>query len=190
MKLKIVILSRHSSFAQTFVYPPLRDFITQDVWNYLLQNKNPWGTNNRDLLALYQNADAAECPLVIDTSTSSCGNSRFGCWVCTVVDKDKSMDSFMEGGENWLEPLIDLRTELKHTQTPEKDLNEKDSPEIRALCREKVREKKRRHGRVELFSDGTDQHTPGPYTLDFCKQFLEKLLKAQMRVRKKGQTQR
>ncbi len=39
------------------------------------------------------------------------------------------------------------------------------------LCREKVREKKRRHGRVELFSDGTDQHTPGPYTMDFCKQF-------------------
>ena len=51
---------------------------------------------------------------------------------------------------------------------------------------EKVREKKRRHGRVELFSDGTDQHTPGPYTMDFCKQFLEKLLKAQLRVRKEG----
>ncbi|MBT4325720.1 MAG: DNA phosphorothioation system sulfurtransferase DndC, partial [Candidatus Nitrosopelagicus sp.] len=132
-------LSRHSKFAQTYVYTPLRDFITEDVWNYLLQNKNPWGANNRDLLSLYQNANASECPLVVDTSTPSCGNSRFGCWVCTVVDRDKSMDSFMEGGEDWLEPLIDLRTELKHTQTPEKDLNDDDSPEIRALCREKVR---------------------------------------------------
>ena len=45
---------------------------------------NPWGGNNRDLLAMYRDADAAECPLVIDTSTASCGNSRFGCWVCTV----------------------------------------------------------------------------------------------------------
>ena len=165
-------LSRHSKFAQTYVYTPLRDFITEDVWNYLLQNKNPWGDNNRDLLSLYQEANASECPLVVDTSTPSCGGGRFGCWTCTVVDRDKSMDSFMEGGEDWLEPLIDLRTELKETQDPE--------------VRVKVREKKRRHGKVELFSDGTDQHTPGPYTLDFCKQFLEKLLKAQIRVRKEG----
>ena len=165
-------LSRHSKFAQTYVYTPLRDFITEDVWNYLLQNKNPWGDNNRDLLSLYQEANASECPLVVDTSTPSCGGGRFGCWTCTVVDRDKSMDSFMEGGEDWLEPLIDLRTELKEPQDPE--------------VRVKVREKKRRHGKVELFSDGTDQHTPGPYTLDFCKQFLEKLLKAQIRVRKEG----
>tara|TARA_B100001750_G_scaffold224849_1_gene216257 strand:- start:340 stop:1776 length:1437 start_codon:yes stop_codon:yes gene_type:complete len=165
-------LSRHSKFAQTYVYTPLRDFITEDVWNYLLQNKNPWGDNNRDLLTLYQEANANECPLVVDTSTPSCGGGRFGCWTCTVVDRDKSMDSFVEGGEDWLEPLIDLRTELKETQDPE--------------VRVKVREIKRRHGRVELFSDGTDQHTPGPYTMDFCKQFLEKLLKAQVRVRKEG----
>jgi len=165
-------LSRHSKFAQTYVYTPLRDFITEDVWNYLLQNKNPWGDNNRDLLSLYQEANASECPLVVDTSTPSCGGGRFGCWTCTVVERDKSMDSFMEGGEDWLEPLIDLRTELKRTQDPEE--------------RVKVREIKRRHGRVELFSDGSDQHTPGPYTIDFCKQFLEKLLKAQVRVRKEG----
>ena len=165
-------LSRHSKFAQTYVYTPLRDFITEDVWNYLLQNKNPWGDNNRDLLSLYQEANASECPLVVDTSTPSCGGGRFGCWTCTVVERDKSMDSFMEGGEDWLEPLIDLRTELKRTQDPEE--------------RVKVREIKRRHGRVELFSDGSDQHTPGPYTMDFCKQFLEKLLKAQVRVRKEG----
>ena len=165
-------LSRHSKFAQTYVYTPLRDFITEDVWNYLLQNKNPWGDNNRDLLSLYQEANASECPLVVDTSTPSCGGGRFGCWTCTVVERDKSMDSFMEGGEDWLEPLIDLRTELKRTQDPEERI--------------KVREIKRRHGRVELFSDGSDQHTPGPYTMDFCKQFLEKLLKAQVRVRKEG----
>ena len=77
-EIKGSLLSRHSKFAQTYVYTPLRDFITEDVWNYLLQNKNPWGANNRDLLALYQNANSSECPLVVDSSTPSCGNSRFG----------------------------------------------------------------------------------------------------------------
>ena len=84
-EIKGSILNRHSKFAQTYMYCPLKDFLTDDVWNYLLQNKNPWGGSNRDLLAMYQEANAAECPLVVDTSTPSCGNSRFGCWTCTVV---------------------------------------------------------------------------------------------------------
>ena len=171
-EIKGSLLSHHSKFAQTYVYTPLKDFTTEDVWNYLLQNKNPWGENNRDLLALYQEADASECPLVVDTSTPSCGGGRFGCWTCTVVEKDKALTSMIEGGEDWMEPLAELRAELKETQDPE--------------IRVKVREIKRRHGRVELFSDGSDQHTPGPYTMDFCKQFLEKLLRAQEKVRKEG----
>ena len=72
-KIKNSLLSRHSKYAQTYVYTPLEDFSAEDVWNYLLQNKNPWDEENRDLLALYQDANASECPLVIDTSTPSCG---------------------------------------------------------------------------------------------------------------------
>ena len=43
--------------------------------------------------ALYQELrrHLGEVPLVMDTSTRSCGDSRFGCWVCTLVDEDKSM---------------------------------------------------------------------------------------------------
>ena len=37
------VLSHHKRFAQTYVYTPLVDFTAEDVWNYLLQNKNPWG---------------------------------------------------------------------------------------------------------------------------------------------------
>ena len=165
-------LSRHSKFAQTYVYTPLRDFITEDVWNYLLQNKNPWGGNNRDLLALYQNANAAECPLVVDTSTPSCGNSRFGCWVCTVVEKDKSMENLIDSGEDWMQPLLELRQELKDTQVPEKKLE--------------IRDFKRRDGKVTFFSDGTEKITPGPYKIGFRKEFLRKLLVAQNSVRKNG----
>lgn len=171
-EIKGSLLSRHSKFAQTYVYTPIRDFITEDVWNYLLQNKNPWGNNNRDLLALYQNANSGECPLVVDTSTPSCGNSRFGCWVCTVVDKDKSMENMIDNGEEWMEPLLELREELKRTQDPE--------------VRLKVRENKRRHGRVELYSDESGKVTPGPYKMEFRKEFLRKLLAAQKRIRKTG----
>ena len=165
-------LSRHSKFAQTYVYTPLGEFITEDVWNYLLQNKNPWGANNRDLLALYQNADAAECPLVVDSSTPSCGNSRFGCWVCTVVDKDKSMENLIDSGENWMEPLLELRQDLKDTQDPEKKLE--------------IRDFKRRDGKVTFHTDGTEKIIPGPYKIGFRKEFLKKLLQAQNSVRKNG----
>ena len=192
------LLSRHSKFAQTYVYTPLRDFVTKDVWNYLLQNPNPWGANNRDLLALYQNANSAECPLVVDTSTPSCGNSRFGCWVCTVVDEDTSLKNTIENGEDWMEPLLDLREELKDTQDPAR--------------RKDVRSFKRRIGQMKLVSDNRkagfakniadskmeiqsrkdekpDPYAvlvPGPYTMEFCTEFLEKLLKAQILVQKTG----
>ena len=149
------------------MYTPLVDFETDDVWNYLLQNKNPWGDSNRDLLALYQDANASECPLVVDTSTPSCGSGRFGCWTCTVVDKQKSLDSMIENGHEWMEPLAELRHELKMTQESEM------WPKIRQITR--------RNGRVDLKNDGSD-YTPGPYTLEFRKEYLKKLLQGQIKV--------
>lgn len=161
------VLSHHKKFAQTYVYTPLVDFEADDVWKYLLQEKNPWGDNNRDLLSLYQDANASECPLVVDSSTPSCGSGRFGCWTCTVVDKQKSLDSMIDNGQEWMEPLAELRHELKLTQEPEA------WPKIRQITR--------RNGRVDLKNDGSD-YTPGPYTLDFRKDYLRKLLKGQVKI--------
>lgn len=193
------LLSRHSKFAQTYVYTPLRDFITEDVWNYLLQKKNPWGANNRDLLTMYQNANAAECPLVVDSSTPSCGNSRFGCWTCTVVNDDASLRNTIENGEEWMEPLLELREELKETQDPAK------RKEVRSLkrrtgqmklvddSRKKGFDEKIRESKMELERNGQDgsedpysKLIPGPYTLEFCQEFLAKLLQAQKKVRQDG----
>ena len=163
-------LSHHNLLPQAFVYAPLRDFTTEDVWNYLLQNKsNQWGGNNRDLLAMYQNANAAECPLVVDSSTASCGNSRFGCWVCTVVERDKSMESMIDNGEEWMEPLLELRQMLKDTQNPEK--------------KNEFRDLKHRNGHVVFWKDKV---TYGPYKFEFCKTILSTLLNAQNTVRKNG----
>ena len=63
----------------------------------------------KKLVMLYQKAGGDECPLVIDTSTPSCGNSRFGCWVCTVVEQDKSIKGFIANGESWLKPMAKFR---------------------------------------------------------------------------------
>src|SRR5205823_7980843 len=117
-RIKGTRLSRHSSLPSAFVYTPIADFSVDDVWTYLLQVPSPWGSNNRDLVTLYRNAQAGECPLVVDRTTPSCGNSRFGCWTCTVVERDKSMEAMIDAGQEWMEPLLELRDWLAATQDP------------------------------------------------------------------------
>jgi DNA sulfur modification protein DndC len=169
-RIKGSTLSRHSTLPNAFVYTPIEDFDTQDVWTYLLQVPSPWGSNNRDLVTLYRNAQAGECPLVVDKSTPSCGNSRFGCWVCTVVTKDSSMEAMIENGEEWMEPLLQFRELLASTQDP--------------LVKLQVRDFKRRNGQVMLKPDGG--YVPGPYKLNTRKDLLRKLLETEIAVRKEG----
>lgn len=159
-------LARHSSLLNAFVYAPVEAFTTDQVWTYLLQNPSPWGNDNRDLVALYRNA-AGECPLVVDTSTPSCGNSRFGCWVCTVVERDRAMESLVDKGEEWLEPLLEYRDLLASTQDPAR--------------KAEVRDHKRRSGQVSFKAD-SDEPIPGPYRFEFCKELLRKLLRTQREV--------
>jgi DNA sulfur modification protein DndC len=162
-------LSRHSVLVGAYVYPPIEHFSTDDVWSYLLQNPSPWGNDNRDLVAMYRNAQAGECPLVVDTSTPSCGNSRFGCWVCTVVTKDKAMEAMIDSGESWMEPLLDFRDLLADTQEPSK--------------KSIYRDLRRRNGQVQFIGE-SDAPVPGPYKLEFCKALLRRLLETQVLVQK------
>ena len=111
-------LRRHS-LPGVYVYAPIANLADNDIWTYLLQVKSPWGGDNRKLFTLYRNASGGECPLVIDTSTPSCGNSRFGCWVCTVVEEDKSMEGLVDTGESWMEPMLDMRNWLKKIRDDE-----------------------------------------------------------------------
>ena len=128
------------------------------------------GGDNKQLLTLYRNTNAqGECPLVVDETTPSCGNSRFGCWTCTVVAKDKAMEGLIDNGEDWMLPLLEFRDFLAETQDPER------KPEIR--------EHRRRNGQVTIVNN---KLTHGPYKLDFCKQLLRKLLITQQKVRQQG----
>lgn len=163
------LLARHTSLPNAFVYTPIVDFSMNDVWVYLLQVPSPWGSNNRELFALYRNSSAGECPLVIDETTPSCGNSRFGCWTCTVVTKDKSMEAMIDKGQDWMLPLLEFRDFLAETQDPEK--------------KAKIREHRRRQGAITI---DNGKLVRGPYKMEFRKQILKELLETQQAVRQDG----
>lgn len=166
-------LSRHSTLPKSYVYTPIEAFTTDDVWTYLLNVPSPWEGNNRDLASLYRSAHSGECPLIVDLSTPSCGNSRFGCWVCTVVERDRSMEALIDNGEEWMVPMLEFRDFLAATQEPER--------------RKEVRDYRRRDGLVHFRKRGQGELLiRGPYRLAFRKQLLMRLLQVQEQVRRDG----
>jgi DNA sulfur modification protein DndC len=165
-------LSPNSRLPNSLIYTPIEDWRTDEVWMYLMQFPNPWGGNNQDLFTLYRGATADnECPLVVDTSTPSCGDSRFGCWVCTLVSKDRSMEAMIQNDEDkeWLQPLLDIRNELDiHDDRDKRDF-------------------RRIYGRVELFERKANEGTevvpiPGPYTKFWREHWLRRVLTAQVEI--------
>lgn len=150
---------RKHQLPNAYVFAPIKDVITNELWQYLNQVPPPWGGNHKELVTLYRNANSGDCPLVIDDTTPSCGNSRFGCWVCTVVNKDKSMEGLIENGEEWMEPLMQIRSFLVKTR---------DNPEI-------YRERKRRDGKVH-------ERYWGPYKFETRVEILKHILKAQKKI--------
>jgi len=111
-------LRRHVNMPNVWINNPIEYISTEEVWAYLLQRPNPWGGDTRALYRLYSNASGGECPLVVDESTQSCGNSRFGCWTCTVVERDKASEGLLESGDERMEHLIDFRNTLIEFRDP------------------------------------------------------------------------
>lgn len=162
------LLSPNAQLPNCLIFTPIEDWSNDDVWLFLMQIDNPWGYRNKDLLTMYQGAsEDGECPLVVDTSTPSCGDSRFGCWVCTLVDKDRSMHAMIQNDaeKEWMLPLLELRDSL-------------DMPNDRAL-----RDFRRRTGAVQLFYD---RPIPGPYTQEARAMWLKLVLHAQRWVQENG----
>lgn len=112
-------LHRHHDLPRVWVSNPIEFLSTEEVWAYLLQKSNPWGNDNRSLYKLYNNASNGECPIQIDTSTPACGNSRFGCWTCTVVDRDKASEGLLAAGDERMEHLIEFRETLLEFRNPD-----------------------------------------------------------------------
>ncbi len=146
-------LRRHDDLAKVWISNPIEFLTTEEVWAYLLQKNPPWGGTNRDLYKLYANAAGGECPMVVDQSTPSCGNSRFGCWTCTVVERDRASEGLLSSGDDRMEELIHFRQTLIEYRDP---ANGK-------------RDTRRMNG-----TPG-----PGPMTITARRELLHKLLKLQ-----------
>lgn len=162
------LLSPNQSLPNALVYSPIENWSNDDVWTFLMQSPNPWGYSNKELLTMYQGASAdGECPLVVDSSTPSCGDSRFGCWTCTLVEKDKSMSAMIQNDEEkeWMLPLLELRNAL-------------DVADDRHL-----RDFRRMNGSVQLFHD---RPIHGPYKQSAREDWLRRLLEAQAWIRANG----
>ena len=85
-------LTKHPLQPNTYMYAPIRHLSLDQVWYIINTMSSPWGASNEELFQIYANASADdyECPVVVtDTKHKSCGQSRFGCWMCTVVKEDK-----------------------------------------------------------------------------------------------------
>jgi DNA sulfur modification protein DndC len=153
-------LNPHNDLAGCMVFRPILDLTTDEVWELLATLRPPWGGQHDELIALYRNAQGGECPVVTQrTDAPSCGSSssRFGCWTCTVVVKDRSLEGFIEAGFSEFAPLIEFRDWLA---------------QIRDESRRRMA--RRRNGGVTHLSTGS--LVPGPFTFDTRREILDRLL--------------
>ena len=167
------LLSRNSDarLDRVWIFAPIGDWSTDEVWEYLVENENPWGHSNMELFHLYRGASPdAECPLVVDSSTPSCGDSRFGCFVCTMVDKDKSMLAMIQNDEDkkWMIPLSIFREEKLNTTDDFKN-----------------RDFRRMDKNINIYkSKNGPALIHGPYKQQYREELLFELLKAQTTISK------
>ena len=162
-------LSKHTNTANTYVYAPIKELMLEEVWHIINTIPAPWGFDNSILFKIYSDASADdyECPTVITSKQhTSCGQSRFGCWTCTVVKKDKSMNALVDKGYEWMKPLMDFRLQLNE----ERNISEN-------------RSETRRNGKRAVDEDG---HRKGNY----APRYMEKLLRQLLEIQKKVQEEK
>lgn len=161
------LLVPHNDIENAYVYNPLTEIPNEEVWKFLLKGdaKSPWGSDNKYLFSLYQGDKLGEEQSVIGEidkeKIAVTGNSRFGCWICTMVKEDKSLKAFIDRGETWLIPLRDYRNwmvEMRSTPS--------------------ARETKRRNGTMYRKPDGT--LGLGPFTMEARQEMLRRLLQLEV----------
>ena len=156
------IISRHNTknpyyfkqtnFPKVKIFAPIIDYKISDIWSILKNNKSPNSINGIELESIYLDAGTNQIDFK-DISSPSLEKGKFGCWVCTVVRKDKAVSYLIENGHNKLIPLFNFRNLIY---------------DMRSI--EQYRCKWRRNG-VKGF---------GPFTIEARKLILNELLKAQI----------
>lgn len=160
-------LSKHPLNPNTYTYAPIKNLMLEEVWWIINVIPSPWNFDNGILFKIYADASADdyECPTVVtDESHRSCGQSRFGCWICTVVKEDKSMSALIKNGVEWMKPLLDYRNRLVENRNVSE-----------------LRYSTRRNGQAAVDETG---HNQGNYTFEYRVQLLKELLEIQKNTQK------
>jgi DNA sulfur modification protein DndC len=147
----------HNNIPNAFVFAPIKDWSNADVWTYLSQNPPPWGTHS-DMMKLYDKGSGeADCNIALNPDAASCGKTRFGCWTCTVVSADKSMENMLRNKEDeWMRPLHNFRNKLEQYRYDHSK-----------------RQTRRRNG----------QKSPGPFYMSVRQELLDELLKIERELK-------
>ncbi len=156
-------LTPHGSLSGAFIFRPIMNLTTDEVWEILGTYDAPWGGSHKGLFQLYRDAEGGECPVVLSKDEApGCGtsNSRFGCWTCTVVEKDKSLQGFIDSGNEIFKPLLEFRDWIKEIRN---------DPKLRKAVR--------RNGILTFDNNG--KHIPGPFTIQARREILRRLLEVQ-----------
>ncbi|MCF0260216.1 MAG: DNA phosphorothioation system sulfurtransferase DndC [Erysipelotrichaceae bacterium] len=163
------LLSPSTTQANELVFSPLEEWTDDDVWIFLMQYANPWNYSNQELLTLYKGATADnECPMMVQEDLPSCGKSRFGCWVCTMVSQDKSMEAMISNDEEkeWMTPLLEFRNEFGDEE------HDRERRSFRKLGGFLAGSYKRLHH--------------GPYKKEWREHWLKRLLEVQKEINEYG----
>jgi len=117
-------LSPHDSIPNAFVLSPIKHWTNEEVWTYLSETgkdkiEYPWKDHSY-MMSLYDKGSSeGDCNIALNPESPSCGKTRFGCWVCTVVEKDRSMEGMLKNGEEWMKPLWEYREKLYIYRQPD-----------------------------------------------------------------------
>ena len=160
------LLIPHNDIPKAYVYNPLTEIPNELVWEYLLKDNgfSAWGIDMKYLFSLYQGEAMGEEQSVIGQIDKDkipvTGNSRFGCWCCTIVKIDKSLQRFIDNGSTELIPLREFRNWL---------VSIRQDPEFR--------DNKRRNGKVYQKANG--EYGFGPFKMSARQEILRRLLTLQ-----------
>lgn len=165
-------LTQHTEIKGALVYAPISDWDDiKDVRAYLRQTPSPWGDDNNKFLDEYYSRGETDTEFIVDKQSASAGATRMGCWTCTVVPRDWSLEWYIREGNDWLQPLVDYRNWLheirnggKYREVARKNATKK---KIYAEILGKEFEQEERHGH-EIF---------GPFRIDVRHELLKRLLR-------------
>ena len=167
---------KHHEFKNCNLYAPIEHLSSNDVWTHIYNHKLEWVDANT-LGRVYAEAanDGDECRSLFEGfetgSTPGCGKSaRYGCWVCTLFDKDKTLNN-LSVHYDYLKDMEEFRNWLVQFRQASWD----DNRDIFIHGKHKMKLYDRNNHRKNM-------KIPGGYNLHFRKQILTRLLETERKV--------